>query len=166
MAGLEVIRTLIDLKIETDAPIEVVVWTNEEGLSRFPPYMMGSGVFAGKFDLQDTLDKQDEQGLSVGAELQRIGYAGSRAVLGHPVGAYFEAHIEQDPGAGRPEYHHRRGHGVPGPEVVRPDPHRCRSPRRTQHRCTCARTPWSAPPRWSARSTASPINNNPRLRHG
>ena len=96
MAGLEVIRTLNDLGVETEAPIEVVVWTNEEG-SRFPPCMMGSGVFAGKFDLQETLDKQDEQGLSVGAELQRIGYAGPRAVLGHPVGAYFEAHIEQGP---------------------------------------------------------------------
>ncbi|MCF5668480.1 hydantoinase/carbamoylase family amidase, partial [Pseudomonas marginalis] len=84
------------LNIETEAPIEVVVWTNEEG-SRFPPCMMGSGVFAGKFDLQDTLDKVDDQDLSVGAELQRIGYAGSRAVLGHPVGAYFEAHIEQGP---------------------------------------------------------------------
>ncbi|WP_348748061.1 Zn-dependent hydrolase [Pseudomonas rhodesiae] len=96
MAGLEVIRTLNDLKIETQAPIEVVVWTNEEG-SRFAPCMMGSGVFAGKFDLQDTLHKQDEQGLSLGAELQRIGYAGSRAVTGHAVGAYFEAHIEQGP---------------------------------------------------------------------
>ncbi|AZF06209.1 Zn-dependent hydrolase [Pseudomonas sp. R5-89-07] len=96
MAGLEVIRTLNDLNIQTEAPIEVVVWTNEEG-SRFPPCMMGSGVFAGKFDLQDTLDKQDEHGLSVGAELQRIGYAGSRAVSGHLVGAYFEAHIEQGP---------------------------------------------------------------------
>ncbi|VVO28718.1 Zn-dependent hydrolase [Pseudomonas fluorescens] len=96
MAGLEVIRTLNDLGLETEAPIEVVVWTNEEG-SRFPPCMMGSGVFAGKFDLTETLLKQDEQGVSVGAELQRIGYAGSRAVLGHPVGAYFEAHIEQGP---------------------------------------------------------------------
>ncbi|MBP5084875.1 Zn-dependent hydrolase [Pseudomonas chlororaphis] len=96
MAGLEVIRTLNDLGLQTEAPIEVVVWTNEEG-SRFPPCMMGSGVFAGKFDLDDTLRKQDEQGLSVGSELQRIGYAGSRAVLGHPVGAYFEAHIEQGP---------------------------------------------------------------------
>ena len=96
MAGLEVIRTLNDLGLETDAPVEVVVWTNEEG-SRFPPCMMGSGVFAGKLDLAETLAKQDEQGLVVGEELQRIGYAGSRAVLGHPVGAYFEAHIEQGP---------------------------------------------------------------------
>jgi N-carbamoyl-L-amino-acid hydrolase len=96
MAGLEVIRTLNDLGVETEAPIEVVVWTNEEG-SRFPPCMMGSGVFAGKFDLQETLDKLDAEGLSVGAELQRIGYAGPRPVLGHAVGAYFEAHIEQGP---------------------------------------------------------------------
>lgn len=96
MAGLEVIRTLNDLGLETEAPVEVVVWTNEEG-SRFPPCMMGSGVFAGKLDLADTLAKHDEQGLVVGEELQRIGYAGSRAVLGHPVGAYFEAHIEQGP---------------------------------------------------------------------
>ena len=96
MAGLEVIRSLNDLGLETDAPVEVVVWTNEEG-SRFPPCMMGSGVFAGKLDLAETLAKQDEQGLVVGEELQRIGYAGSRAVLDHPVGAYFEAHIEQGP---------------------------------------------------------------------
>ncbi|MBD1599898.1 Zn-dependent hydrolase [Pseudomonas typographi] len=96
MAGLEVIRTLNDLGVETEAPVEVVVWTNEEG-SRFPPCMMGSGVFAGKFDLAETLAKRDEHGLAVGEELQRIGYAGARAVLGHPVGAYFEAHIEQGP---------------------------------------------------------------------
>jgi len=96
LAGLEVIRTLNDLGLETEAPVEVVVWTNEEG-SRFPPCMMGSGVFAGKLDLSETLLKQDDQGLSVGDELQRIGYAGDRAVLGHPVGAYFEAHIEQGP---------------------------------------------------------------------
>jgi N-carbamoyl-L-amino-acid hydrolase len=96
MAGLEVIRTLNDLNLETVAPIEVVVWTNEEG-SRFPPCMMGSGVFAGKLDLGQTLARQDEQGLRVGEELRRIGYAGNRAVSGHPVGAYFEAHIEQGP---------------------------------------------------------------------
>jgi len=96
MAGLEVIRTLNDLGIETEAPLEVVVWTNEEG-SRFPPCMMGSGVFAGKFTLEDTLAKRDAQGVTVGEALNAIGYAGQLAVLGHPVGAYFEAHIEQGP---------------------------------------------------------------------
>ncbi|WP_336331581.1 Zn-dependent hydrolase [Pseudomonas putida] len=96
MAGLEVIRTLNDLGVETEAPLEVVVWTNEEG-SRFAPCMMGSGVFAGKFTLEETLAKRDAQGVSVGEALNAIGYAGPRAVLGHPVGAYFEAHIEQGP---------------------------------------------------------------------
>ena len=96
MAGLEVIRTLNDLGVDTEAPLEVVVWTNEEG-SRFAPCMMGSGVFAGKFSLEETLAKRDAQGVSVGEALNAIGYAGPRAVQGHPVGAYFEAHIEQGP---------------------------------------------------------------------
>lgn len=96
MAGLEVLRTLNDHGIETEAPIEVVVWTNEEG-SRFPPCMMGSGVFAEKFTLEETLAKRDSDGISVGEALNAIGYAGERTPGGHPVGAYFEAHIEQGP---------------------------------------------------------------------
>lgn len=94
LAGVEVLRTLNDLKVQTEAPLEVVVWTNEEG-SRFPPCMMGSGVFAEKFSLADTLAKVDAQGISVGAALNAIGYAGTRSESGHKVGAYFEAHIEQ-----------------------------------------------------------------------
>ena len=96
LAGVEVLRTLNDLNIQTHAPIEVVVWTNEEG-SRFAPCMMGSGVFAEKFTLEETLAKTDAQGTTVGEALNAIGYAGSRKVSGHPVGAYFEAHIEQGP---------------------------------------------------------------------
>lgn len=96
LAGLEVLRTLNDLKVETEAPLEVVVWTNEEG-SRFAPCMMGSGVFAEKFTLEQTLAKTDAEGITVGQALNAIGYAGPRAVSGHAVGAYFEAHIEQGP---------------------------------------------------------------------
>jgi beta-ureidopropionase / N-carbamoyl-L-amino-acid hydrolase len=95
LAGLEVVRTLNDRAIVTDAPIEVAAWTNEEG-SRFTPVMMGSGVFAGAFPLQHALSRTDIDGKSVGDELARIGYAGS-AALGTPIGAYFEAHIEQGP---------------------------------------------------------------------
>ena len=96
LAGVEVMRTLNDLNIQTQAPLEVVVWTNEEG-SRFAPCMMGSGVFAEKVTLEETLAKTDAQGVTVGEALTAIGYAGSRKVSGHPVGAYFEAHIEQGP---------------------------------------------------------------------
>ena len=95
MAGLEVVRTLNDRAIRTEAAIEVAAWTNEEG-SRFTPVMMGSGVFAGAFSLQHALSRTDVEGKSVGDELARIGYAGS-AALGTPIGAYLEAHIEQGP---------------------------------------------------------------------
>ena len=95
LAGLEVVRTLNDHSVQTDAPIEVAAWTNEEG-TRYTPVMMGSGVFAGVFTLEHALARADVEGKSVGDELQRIGYAGS-APTGTPVGAYFEAHIEQGP---------------------------------------------------------------------
>jgi N-carbamoyl-L-amino-acid hydrolase len=95
LAGLEVLRTLNDAGIETEAPLEVAVWTNEEG-SRFVPVMMGSGVFAGAFTLAHALAQRDAQGVSVGDALKRIGYAGEAGEAA-PVGAYFEAHIEQGP---------------------------------------------------------------------
>jgi len=105
MAGLEIVRTLNDLGYETDAPIEIVAWTNEEG-SRFSPAMVGSGVFAGVFDLSYGLERPDNvTGVTLGAELERIGFAGPAAVGGRRVAAYFEAHIEQGPileAAGKP----------------------------------------------------------------
>jgi len=97
MAGLELVRTLNDLGYETEAPIEIVAWTNEEG-SRFSPAMVGSGVFAGVFDLAEGLARPDNlTGVTLGAELERIGFAGPEPGGGRPVAAYFEAHIEQGP---------------------------------------------------------------------
>ncbi|MGD9617453.1 MAG: Zn-dependent hydrolase [Alphaproteobacteria bacterium] len=98
MAGLEVVRTLNDLGYETEAPVEIVAWTNEEG-SRFSPAMVGSGVFAGVFDLDRALATRDNNAadLTLGGELRRIGFAGPEKVGGRPVRAYFEAHIEQGP---------------------------------------------------------------------
>jgi len=95
LAGLEVIRSLNDASVETDAPVEVAVWTNEEG-SRFAPAMMGSGVFAGLFELDDIHATTDVDGVALGEELTRIGYKGE-GCGDRPVGAYFEAHIEQGP---------------------------------------------------------------------
>ena len=95
MAGLEVVRTLNAAGVRTRTPIEVAVWTNEEG-SRFVPVMMGSGVFAGAFTLEHALAQRDAQGVSVAEALAAIGYAG-QASAAPAVGAYFEAHIEQGP---------------------------------------------------------------------
>jgi N-carbamoyl-L-amino-acid hydrolase len=95
LAGLEVMRTLNDAGAKTDAPLEVVVWTNEEG-TRFAPSMMGSMAFAGLLPLDTALAARDDAGSSVGDELARLGYRGEG--LGHrAIDAYFEAHIEQGP---------------------------------------------------------------------
>jgi beta-ureidopropionase / N-carbamoyl-L-amino-acid hydrolase len=96
LAALEVVRTLNDHGLQTEAPLEVAFWTNEEG-SRFVPVMMGSGVFAGAVPLDKAWAATDQQGLTVKDELQRIGALGSQVPGEHPVGAYFEAHIEQGP---------------------------------------------------------------------
>ena len=96
LAGLEVLRTLNDYGHETDAPIELIVWTNEEG-SRFSPAMMGSGVYAGVFKLDDVMAKRDVEGKAFGDELKRIGFAGDSPAEPRPSAAYFEAHIEQGP---------------------------------------------------------------------
>ncbi len=96
LAALEVIRTLNDQGVETDAPLEVVNWTNEEG-ARFAPAMIASGVFAGVFDLDYGLSRKDHAGKTIGEELQCIGYAGDVPVGGREIGALFELHIEQGP---------------------------------------------------------------------
>ena len=96
LAGLEVLRTLDQVGISTRRPIEVVNWTNEEG-ARFVPPMMASLAFAGKEKPEWVLDRVDKEGLRLGDELQRIGYAGTTAVGGRPIDAYFELHIEQGP---------------------------------------------------------------------
>lgn len=95
LAGLEVARRLNDLQIQTRKPLEIAVWTNEEG-ARFTPAMFGSAVFTGSMKLEDALAVRDADGISVAEELARTGYAGQRP-LGGAVDAYFEAHIEQGP---------------------------------------------------------------------
>lgn len=95
LAGLEVIRTLNDNNIETEAPIEVAVWTNEEG-ELFKP-MLGSAVWLGMEDLEQTLDLEEADGLTIRQGLENMGYLGDMAINSYPVKAYFEAHIEQGP---------------------------------------------------------------------
>jgi N-carbamoyl-L-amino-acid hydrolase len=70
-----------------------VNWTNEEG-ARFRPPLLASGVFAGVYDLEFALSRQDDAGHTVGSELTRIGYAGAYDA-GCPVAGYIEVHIEQ-----------------------------------------------------------------------
>ena len=96
LAGLEVVRTLNDAGVRTGAPIDIVNWTDEEGV-RFGSGTLASAVFSGLCPLNDALARTDLDGNTFGAELERIGYAGAEPVGGYPVTAFFEAHIEQGP---------------------------------------------------------------------
>jgi N-carbamoyl-L-amino-acid hydrolase len=95
LAGLEAVRAMNDAGVTTRAPIDVVVWTDEEGV-RFSG-MLASGVFSGVYALEDALARTDSNGVTMAAALQSIGYAGSEPVGGNPPVAFFEAHIEQGP---------------------------------------------------------------------
>ncbi|MCP4357959.1 MAG: Zn-dependent hydrolase [Chloroflexi bacterium] len=96
LAALEVVETLNDHNIQTTFPVEIVSWTNEEG-ARFAPAMIGSGVFAGVFDLAYGWSREDGDGRSLGQSLQEIGYAGDTPMGNHTIKATFELHIEQGP---------------------------------------------------------------------
>ncbi|MGH7188224.1 MAG: Zn-dependent hydrolase [Acetobacteraceae bacterium] len=96
LGGLEVMRSLNDLGISTEAPLELVNWTDEEG-SRFGHSLMGSGVWAGIFPLDATYALTDAEGLTVGQALDEIGYRGNEPARAFPADAYFELHIEQGP---------------------------------------------------------------------
>jgi beta-ureidopropionase / N-carbamoyl-L-amino-acid hydrolase len=96
LSGLELVRTLNDLGIQTKHPIVVTNWTNEEG-ARFAPAMMASGVFAGQFTLDYAYGRKDPDGKTFGDELKRIGWVGDEQVGDRKMHAYFEYHIEQGP---------------------------------------------------------------------
>jgi beta-ureidopropionase / N-carbamoyl-L-amino-acid hydrolase len=96
LGALEAMRTLVGAGYATNAPIEIVNWTNEEG-ARFSPPMLASGVFAGVFDRAYADTRTDRDGKTFGEELDRIGYRGEEKAGAHKLAAMFELHIEQGP---------------------------------------------------------------------
>ncbi len=96
LAGLEVIETLSTAGVRLRRPLAVAFFTDEEG-SRFPPDMLGSLTFVGGMGVEDALDVTDSDGISVGAELDRIGYRGAAPCPAPAPFAFVELHIEQGP---------------------------------------------------------------------
>ena len=96
MGALETMRTIHENKIETERPVVIVDWTNEEG-TRFAPAMVASGVWAGALDLDWAYARTDVNGKTQGDELDRIGFKGQAPCQTFPVHAYYEYHIEQGP---------------------------------------------------------------------
>ncbi|MFC5452820.1 Zn-dependent hydrolase [Paenibacillus aestuarii] len=96
IAGLEVVRTLIDHQITPKIPITIVNFTNEEG-ARFEPSMMASGVLSGKFDKAAMLSKRDSAGITFEEALKTSGFNGDANNRIAEATAYLELHIEQGP---------------------------------------------------------------------
>ncbi|KAI5866035.1 amidase [Durotheca rogersii] len=100
LAGIEMLTVLRDNKIETEFPVGVVNWTNEEG-ARFPISMVSSGVWAGEIPLERAHNLKEVGGgtATMKSELERIGYLGSTpaSYRSTPMAAHFELHIEQGP---------------------------------------------------------------------
>ncbi|WP_085507078.1 Zn-dependent hydrolase [Thalassobacillus devorans] len=96
LLALEVVNTLNDHNIETDRPVEIINFTNEEG-ARFEPPMLGSGGIAGVFDKDYVYSRKDRDGHSFQKELQRIGYKGEKENRLGDFHSFVELHIEQGP---------------------------------------------------------------------
>ena len=100
LAGLEVIETAMTEiaagRLTLDRPLAVGWFTDEEG-ARFPPDMLGSLVYVGGLPLEEALDITDRDGVTVGDELDRIGYRGTAPIPGPVPHAFVELHIEQGP---------------------------------------------------------------------
>ena len=96
LAGIEVVKTLRDAGVTPARPIAVAAFTNEEG-ARYAPDMMGSLVYAGGLSIEEALATIGTDGLVLGEELERIGYAGTEEPGFLKPYAYVELHIEQGP---------------------------------------------------------------------
>lgn len=99
MASLEVVRTLNDNSIETKHPLEVVSFSNEEGV-RFP-IMTGSKVATGVMDLDMAYKQKDAAGITYREAMEKGGLAlqslsPARRKAGE-VKSWVELHIEQGP---------------------------------------------------------------------
>jgi N-carbamoyl-L-amino-acid hydrolase len=96
VCAIEAVRVLDAAGVRTRHPVEVAVFTNEEG-ARFQPAMLGSAVLAGKVSLEAAYQARDRHGVRLVDELDRIGYLGPEPCAARPLRAYLELHIEQGP---------------------------------------------------------------------
>ena len=69
LGGLEVVSSLNDAKLETERPVVVAFFTDEEG-ARFGTDMLGSAVATGRIALDDAYALHDRAGATVHDELE------------------------------------------------------------------------------------------------
>jgi N-carbamoyl-L-amino-acid hydrolase len=99
LAGFEVLAALNDANVRTRRPLEVAIWTNEEG-TRFSPGAMGSSAFVEPSRMARYADVRDSEGMTLSAALDhhRSAFPGLPQRAQHEVAhAFVELHIEQGP---------------------------------------------------------------------
>ena len=154
VCAIEAVRALDDARVRTQHPVEVAVFTNEEG-ARFQPAMLGSAVLAGKLSLEDAYQARDRHGIRLVDELERIGYLGAEPCVIRPVRAYLELHIEQGPRLEEAGESVGVVEGIVAISWTRVTFHGDQD-HAARRRCGRAGTPWWRQPRWSARCAGSP----------
>jgi len=99
MGAIEVMQALRDGSVTTRHPLEIVIWTNEEG-NHFGIGTLGSGVASGSRGAE-ILEVKDEQGLTLADWLRRYGQNPAQLTYARiprgTLAAYLELHIEQGP---------------------------------------------------------------------
>ena len=100
LTAMEVIETIVTQKIPHSHPIQLVVWTNEEG-ALYEPAMMCSGIICGKFKKEEMFASvaKDGSGKTFGQALSESGFLGEEKNRIEPskTEALVELHIEQGP---------------------------------------------------------------------
>jgi N-carbamoyl-L-amino-acid hydrolase len=97
MGAIEAVRAMNDRGVRTRHPLEVVIWTSEEG-HHFGKGLFGSSAAAGLMP-PNVLERRDENGMTVADWLRRYGqdparFADAKLKPGS-LAAYLELHIEQ-----------------------------------------------------------------------
>lgn len=96
LGSLEALRSFRDLGITPRRPIDLVVFTEEEG-ARFGTDMLGSAVAAGRIGLREAHGLVDKEGVTLAEALERSGFGGTVDERLTPPHAYVELHISQGP---------------------------------------------------------------------
>ncbi|MFB6235153.1 MAG: M20 family metallo-hydrolase [Halopenitus sp.] len=93
--ALEAVRAMQEAGVEPDRPILVVNFTEEEGQT-FADGLLGSSVAVGERTVEEALGLENDEGETLEAALERIGYHGAGALDASTWDAFYEIHVEQD----------------------------------------------------------------------
>jgi len=95
-SAIEAIRRLNKEDFKNERPIEIVVFTGEEG-SAFRLSLLGSTALIGQLSLEDALGKKNKEGKTLSESLKEIGYLGNFTRTLDDVEYFIEMHVEQGP---------------------------------------------------------------------